>query len=209
MERKEREKKQRKNDIINAAERVFFAKGLGNATMDDVAEEAELSKGTIYLYFKNKEDLYLSIHLRGNRLLKSFFQKAVSKADTGIEKTKAIGEAYREFYNKYPDYFNAMIYYESHEINFEEPESVARQCLMEGKDTLELMVDAIQLGISDGSIRSDIDPIKTAINLWGQTTGIIQIATLKEKIVLLRQYSLTAKEVIDYCFDMIYHAIKA
>jgi AcrR family transcriptional regulator len=208
-ERKEREKEQRKKDIIDAAERVFFAKGLENATMDDVAEEVELSKGTLYLYFKNKEDLYLSIHLRGNRLLKSLFQTAVIPAKTGIEKTRAIGEAYREFYNKYPDYFNAMIYYESHDINFEEPNSVARRCLMEGKETLELLVDAIKLGISDGSIRSNIDPVKTAINLWGQSTGIIQIASLKEKIVLMHHFGLTAKEVIDYSFDLIYHAIKA
>jgi hypothetical protein len=133
----------------------------------------------------------------------------VTKADTGIEKTRAIGEAYIEFYDKYPDYFNAMIYYESHEINFEDPESIAALCLKEGKDTLELLVNAIQQGISDGSVRPDIDPLKTAINLWGQTTGIIQIAALKEKIVLLHQYSLTAKEVIDYSFDLIYHAIKA
>jgi AcrR family transcriptional regulator len=208
-ERKEREKEQRKNDIIDAAESVFFAKGLETATMDDVADAAELSKGTLYLYFKNKEDLYLSIHLRGNRVLKSLFQTAVKQAKSGIEKTRAIGEAYRKFYDKYPDYFNAMIYYESHEINFEESDSVALQCLMEGKETLELLIDAINLGIRDGSIRSNIDPVKTAINLWGQTTGIIQIASLKEKIVLMRHFELTAKDVIDYSFDLIYHALKA
>ena len=102
-----------------------------------------------------------------------------------------------------------MIYYESHEINFEESDSVALQCLMEGKETLELLIDAIKLGIRDGSIRSDLDPVKAAINLWGQSTGIIQIASLKEKIVLMRHFELTAKDVIDYSFDLIYHAIKA
>ena len=100
-ERKEREKEQRKNDIVDAAERVFFDKGHENATMDDVAEEAELSKGTLYLYFKNKEDLYLAIHLRGNRILHSLFEKAVKNQKTGIEKTRAIGKAYIEFYEKY------------------------------------------------------------------------------------------------------------
>ena len=57
-ERKEREKLQRREDILNAAERVFFSKGHKNSTMDDVAEEAELSKGTLYLYFKSKEGFY-------------------------------------------------------------------------------------------------------------------------------------------------------
>jgi TetR/AcrR family transcriptional regulator len=46
-ERKEREKEQRRNAIIDAAEKIFFTKGMDNSTMDDVAEEAELSKGTL------------------------------------------------------------------------------------------------------------------------------------------------------------------
>jgi hypothetical protein len=64
-------------------------------------------------------------------------------------------------------------------------------------------------GIKDGSIRSDVDPIKTAINLWGQTTGVLQIASLKEKMVLMKNFSISAQDVIDYCFDLIYHSIKA
>jgi AcrR family transcriptional regulator len=208
-ERKEREKEQRKNDIVDAAERVFFKKGHEEATMDDVAEEAELSKGTLYLYFKNKEDLYLAIHLRGNRILYSIFESAVKNETLGIEKTRAIGKAYVEFFNKYPDYFNAMLYFESREIDFEDQNSVAAECLVEGKATLQLLIESIITGIKDGSIRSNIDPIKTAINLWGQTTGILQIASLKEKMVLMKNFNISAQDVIDYCFDLIYHSLKS
>jgi AcrR family transcriptional regulator len=208
-ERKEREKEQRKNDIVDAAERIFFKKGHEEATMDDVAEEAELSKGTLYLYFKNKEDLYLAIHLRGNRILYSIFESAVKNETLGIEKTRAIGKAYVEFFNKYPDYFNAMLYFESREIDFEDQNSVAAECLVEGKATLQLLIESIITGIKDGSIRSNIDPIKTAINLWGQTTGILQIASLKEKMVLMKNFNISAQDVIDYCFDLIYHSLKS
>jgi AcrR family transcriptional regulator len=208
-ERKEREKEQRKNDIVDAAERVFFKRGHENATMDDVAEEAELSKGTLYLYFKNKEDLYLAIHLRGNRIMHSLFEKAVKNAKTGIEKTRAIGHAYVEFFNNYPDYFDAMLYFESRDIDFEDPDSVAAECIIEGKATLELLIGAIVAGINDKTIRADIDPIKTAINLWGQTTGVLQVASLKERIVLMKNFNITAQDVIDYCFDLIYHSLKA
>ena len=48
-ERREREREQRRNTILDAAETVFFSKGINLATMDEVAEEAELSKGTLYL----------------------------------------------------------------------------------------------------------------------------------------------------------------
>ena len=208
-ERREREKEKRKNDIVNAAERVFFEKGHENATMDDVANEAELSKGTLYLYFKNKEDLYLAIHLRGNKILHSLFEKAVKNTKTGIEKTRSVGKAYVEFFKKHPNYFNAMLYYESHDFDFADQDSVAAECLIEGKATLELLIESIVIGIKDGSIRSDIDPVKTALNLWGQTTGVLQIASLKEKIVLTQHFSISAQDVIDYNFDLIYHALKS
>lgn len=64
QERKEREKERRRQQIIVAAKRVFSTKGFNKATMEDIAREAELSPGTLYLYFKNKEELYASLSLR-------------------------------------------------------------------------------------------------------------------------------------------------
>jgi AcrR family transcriptional regulator len=64
QERKEREKERRKQQIIVAAKRVFSKKGFNKATMEDIAKESELSPGTLYLYFKNKEELYASLSLR-------------------------------------------------------------------------------------------------------------------------------------------------
>jgi AcrR family transcriptional regulator len=52
---------ERKNQIINAAEDVFTQKGFDAARMDDIAEETGLSKGTLYLYFKSKDDLIIAI----------------------------------------------------------------------------------------------------------------------------------------------------
>ena len=64
QERKEREKERRRQQIIVAAKRVFSGKGFNKATMEDIAKEAELSPGTIYIYFKNKDELYASLSLR-------------------------------------------------------------------------------------------------------------------------------------------------
>ena len=61
-ERKEREKEQRRKQIIDAAEEVFAAKGFSGATMENIAEKAELSPATLYLYFKNKDELYASLN---------------------------------------------------------------------------------------------------------------------------------------------------
>lgn len=63
-ERKERERDRRKQQITVAAKRIFLARGFDKATMEDIAREAELSAGTLYLYFKNKHELYASITLK-------------------------------------------------------------------------------------------------------------------------------------------------
>lgn len=69
-ERKEREKERRRQQIMVAAKRVFSIKGFGRATMEDIANEAELSPGTLYLYFKSKDDLCASLSVR---VLEYFF----------------------------------------------------------------------------------------------------------------------------------------
>lgn len=63
-ERKEREKERRRQQILVSAKRVFSEKGFNKSTMEDIASDAELSPGTLYLYFKNKEELYASLSLR-------------------------------------------------------------------------------------------------------------------------------------------------
>ena len=64
QERKEREKERRRQQIMVAAKRVFTEKGFSSATMEDIAAKAELSAGTLYLYFKSKDELYASLSLR-------------------------------------------------------------------------------------------------------------------------------------------------
>jgi AcrR family transcriptional regulator len=61
QERKRREREQRRQQIVSAARKVFSNKGFTKTTMEDIAREAELSPGTLYLYFKNKDELYASL----------------------------------------------------------------------------------------------------------------------------------------------------
>ena len=60
-ERKQREKEQRRQHILQVAETIFLEKGINSSTMDEIAAVCELSKGTLYLYFKSKEELFLDI----------------------------------------------------------------------------------------------------------------------------------------------------
>ena len=93
-ERKEREKLQRRLDIINAAEEIFFDKGFDNATMDDIAAKAELSKGTLYLYFNSKEELYKEMAIKGQKILYNLFSDAITNEPNGLCRVRGIGKSF-------------------------------------------------------------------------------------------------------------------
>ena len=99
QERKEREKERRRQQIMVAAKRVFSEKGFNKATMEDIAQEAELSPGTLYLYFKNKEELYASLSLRILQYLLLRIEHVNAMKDGGPdEKLKALMEAMYDVY---------------------------------------------------------------------------------------------------------------
>jgi AcrR family transcriptional regulator len=175
-ERKAREKEQRRNNIIDAAEEVIFAKGLDQATMEEIAEEAELSKGTLYLYFKNKNDLYMAITQRGSDMLNRRFAKVFTGEHTGIELIQLMGETYLDFVRENPDYFNAFTYYESLKDAEElENSEMAQTCENNMKEAMQYMIRCLQIGMQDGTIDDSYDPKELAILIWASTRGITNI----------------------------------
>jgi len=206
-ERKEREKEQRRNDILDAAEKVFFSKGIDTATMDEVAETAELSKGTLYLYFKSKEDLCMGINIRGLLILQDLFQQALRREQVGLEKVRAIGEAYFRFFQQHADYFNVMVRFEGNKLDLSDEESMAFQCHLQGEAVLNCVAQAIRSGIEDGSIRKDLDPMKTAYLLWAQSTGVIQIVAVDGEH-MQRTHNIKPADLITEFFEFIRNALQ-
>src|SRR3569833_4164114 len=75
-ERREREKQRRRDDILNTARTLFLDKGFRDTTIDDIARSAELARGTIYLYFENKEEIYATILEEGLDILDNLVRSA-------------------------------------------------------------------------------------------------------------------------------------
>src|ERR1041384_6350399 len=61
LPRRERDRLRRRSDILRAAENVFAAKGYHTASIEEIAGAAEYGTGTVYLYFKDKEALYIEL----------------------------------------------------------------------------------------------------------------------------------------------------
>lgn len=166
---KERERKQRQNDIIDAARKLLIDRDFDEVSMDEIAREVGLGKSTLYLYFKNKESLYFAIVLRGIRIWDKMIKERVEKGNTGLEKFIAYGNANREFSTEYPDYFRLLYsptsikkQFDMDKMNSSEEFQEVRELF---KEIMSVGIDSIQKGIDDGEIRSDIDPVEAAILL--------------------------------------------
>lgn len=179
-ERKKRERQHRKNVIIDAAEKIIFSKGIEQATMKEIAREAELSKGTLYLYFKNKNELYIAIAKRGSDYLNSQFAKVFAGDHTGIELIRMLGETYLNFVRENPDYFHAFQYYESlYDVKELQESEIAETCETNRREAMNYMVRALQIGMQDGTIDDSYDPRQLAVMLWSSTRGITTINHMK------------------------------
>jgi len=109
-ERRQREAEKRRGDILSAARKVFFEHGFEGATMPQIAAEAELAPGTLYLYFQGKEALYVELIMEGYDLLIPRLE-AAAKAEGGPEAVgSALVDAFFGFAREYPAYFDILFF---------------------------------------------------------------------------------------------------
>ena len=172
-----------------------------------MAEKAELSKGTLYLYFKNKEDLYFAIAQRSMSILRSLFQDAVKKHDVGIEKVRAIGRAYHKFSQDHKNYFDMMMHFAAVQDSLNLDTCVFDEMHMQGQSVLQVLVEAIQSGINDGTIRSNLDPLKTAFLLQGVSSGIIHLIA-RETNHIKKLEGFEPEDLMETFFDFTFNALK-
>ncbi len=201
-ERKEREKVQRRNTIINAAEKVFFKEGIEKASMDQVAQEAELSKGTLYLYFKSKEELYRTIVIRGFIALKRYLKESAFSDENGLQNVKAISKAYIEFSKRYMGYFDAILYYQNDLFDSKERDTNSVQSLEGGNAVISILINAIKKGIEDGSIHKNVNPVENAFVLWSQITGLLQVIQRKMGIITFH-YKIKPDDLLQNYFELL------
>ena len=88
----------RSTEILDAARRIFGKKGFSAATVDDIAGAANVAKGTIYLYFKSKRDIYFAALKQGIEAVNAETQRHLNESQTIQDKLRAfIGTRVRYF----------------------------------------------------------------------------------------------------------------
>jgi AcrR family transcriptional regulator len=206
QERKEREKERRRQQIMVAAKRVFSEKGFNKATMEDIAQEAELSPGTLYLYFKNKEELYASLSLRILQYLLLRIEHVNAMKGAGPdERLKALMDAMYDVYEFDPLIIINMFHLQSSDTL----RNLTPQLLDEIKELTGRSMGSIVQIFKDGvgkGLFIDRHPVALADTFWSLFSGVILWMTSKKMVNGSKDH---LKETLALAFDVFYRGIKA
>jgi AcrR family transcriptional regulator len=206
-QRRAREKARRQQEILEAAREVFFEKGIHQATVDDVAAQAEVSKGTVYLYFQSKESILAHLLLEGLSILLSQLEAAYTpnKPLSPEKRLRQLAEAYWQFAQTQPNYFRLLLALDRGRFRERVSAEVYQEILTESKRGLELVANAIRQGTEEDLFAAD-DPLLMAGVLWGALNGALD---LMANPVRQEMIPVEPKVVFDETFELFLCGLQA
>lgn len=193
------------NRIADQAEVLFTKKGIESTTMDEIAKAAGYSKATLYVYFKNKEDIVSFLALRSMIGLRDVILKVLLEKKNSRETFFGICFALADYQQDSPAFFERTLEYIS--IDFEEgKDEYLSQIYTVGEEINKIISDFIEQGIKKKEIKSCDDYFTLTFQMWGMISGLIKLASEKEKYIL-QASGFSKREFLNEGFERIYEML--
>lgn len=197
--RKERERRQHEEEILQAARELFARKGYYNTTLEEIAHHAQFGKGTIYNYFSSKEDLFYGI-------LSGILDKAIEVAESSIalpgntrDKLTAYAKAILSYSEANADLFH-MILREVVQLNFLEQSRRMGDIRNRLHRTWEVLAIPLEQDITAGKVKPD-----DAVHLAAMFDNLLRMHAMQPFRDLFWQGTLNAdsmaKSLVDFFFE--------
>ncbi|MBF4695885.1 TetR/AcrR family transcriptional regulator [Fusibacter ferrireducens] len=174
------DKTKRKAHILKVAKTCFEEHGFNQTSMDYLAQQCDLTKRTVYKYYRSKDELYFDLVCESFKKFESKYL-TIDASMSALDQINTLMDCYIEFFEESPFLANLMVTRKVYEQ--EDPlvlEKIARiEAYAKGIPLPEL----IDKGIQEGHLRDDIDPYQQALIIWGALHGVIEIAVNKTRLI--------------------------
>ncbi len=196
-ERREREKSETRDKILDAARELFVTEGYEGVSMRKVAEKIEYSPTAIYVHFADKNELFHELCREDFARLQEVVAVAEMPTDP-IERLRQIGRNYIQFGMRFPNHyvFMFMTPHPPHELHVEDQEIVGDPEV----DAYALLKWAVEAAIKAGCFREEVqDAELVSQTLWASVHGVISlnIAKCKDPWVEWRPLQDRAEMMLD------------
>ena len=169
IERKERDKLEMRLKILETAQQIFIEEGFEKASIRAIADRIEYSPATIYLYFKDKNDLFFSVHEMGFDRLLAEMTIAIEGITDPLEELRRRGYAYMKFAFENPEMYDLMFILNAPMDTLKEEENwhSGHKCFM-------LLCETLQRGIEAKSLKFNQIEV-AAMSIWSFMHGLVSL----------------------------------
>jgi TetR/AcrR family fatty acid metabolism transcriptional regulator len=184
------EKNHKYHQILEAAIKVFARQGFHQSTVAQIAKEAGVADGTIYLYFKNKDDILVQFFDYKTKQVFDSFRTEVARADSSLEKLQYLIRRHLEEFQQNPEM--AVVYQVETHQNSRLAEPQIREMSQMYRD---LISEIVEQGQQEGTIRKDlyvglvkrfiIGAVDEVINTWLHSNGEYDLVSMADPLVEL------------------------
>ncbi|MBD3184666.1 TetR family transcriptional regulator [Candidatus Poribacteria bacterium] len=192
-----KKKPEKYKSIIDAAVKVFAREGFHNAKIQDIAKEAGIAHGTVYIYFDSKDALLISVFEEKLGELIDYVKSEIEKIESPEEKIRRLISLQVEIMKENPNLTELML------VEFPQTGRFLDCSAMDRVgEYIELITDILKQGVSKGIFDSDIDSDMLATIIYA---GIYGLATRW----ILEKRDSPAKEMVDGIANMFLNGIKS
>jgi len=182
--RKKEDPEVHQNRIADAAGRLFLENGIRSTSMDEIAKAAGYSKATLYVYFKNKEELTAFLTWKSMKQFKETLIAAVSRDASYKDRFIAAGFAMYDYAKQYPEYNQILLSPISLNMGQSDDDYLARTFRV-GEEINKILLGCFTEAGQKGVLKKSEYQITDVFLLWGMITGLIQIAEQKKEYIRL------------------------
>ncbi|WP_165877918.1 TetR/AcrR family transcriptional regulator [Pedobacter psychrotolerans] len=168
----------REQEIINAADYILTTVGVRDFTVDKVIGHLGVAKGTIYKYYKSKDDVLAEVSVKGLTILLNHFKESVQKEKDQMDGLNSLVMAFYKYYLKYPKYFELFTHMERPEF-----QSEMRNYLKISLEIKNYFTDYLIQCQSAGLIKKDLDPSYCTYMIWGSCMGLMNFVDAKKVFI--------------------------
>ncbi|MCB0601216.1 MAG: TetR/AcrR family transcriptional regulator [Saprospiraceae bacterium] len=169
-ERREREKQELREKILEKAREILIKEGQDNLSIRNIATAIEYSPATIYLYFQDKDEIVYELMEMGFERMTSELQSAFELSDP-VERIRRIGQGYIAFGLKNPEWYDIM-------FNAPQPIQHLTRCQEEwgyGKQLFDFLISSCEAAMDQSRTRRQ-DPRLVALHLWSTVHGLVNLS---------------------------------
>jgi AcrR family transcriptional regulator len=175
LERRIKEKDSRKKQILKSARALFFKKGFNQVTVDEIARSSELGKGSIYLYFDSKEEIYAQILLNDIDSFNRQVSALLEKQENASELLTEFSDIYIDFFFSDGELFRILMAYMLQPAKMNLPEKLNAQILNANARSIDVIGKILQKGIDTQEFSREINVKQNQNAFWGLLNGIISL----------------------------------